>query len=208
MPTRQTQQFGRILAALMILFAAMFYGFVTASGNGINVYTAGSQDFTTSFPAWNTSGATFNGTTTNPDNQLVIETVENGTYTYTSPVIDRQQLLKVTDLQYRADLGKTGGITVKVFTSDDGFTTVENVDTFQLEDGVRTRVVDLPRSQDYRFQALLSYESGGTSSEPVLESLTLNGLSYEREYDFSFIFKFVMFVLLVFMAVLAAVPFD
>lgn len=205
MPTDNTEFIGRFIASLVLLFTAIFFALVTINGHGLEVFTSETQPVTVSFPPWNVDGASFNGTT-NSSGMLEINSSSEGTYTYTSPVIDEERLVQLSDLTYDASIPMTNdqGITVKIYTSDDGFDTIENGQSFVLDDGVGSRVIDLPRERDYRVQVLMSYT--GTGNEPVLNELVLDGVTVEKNEDFTPLFFTIAFWLLVIMAVLVLVP--
>jgi len=202
---KHTQMFGRILVALLLLFSGVFFAFVTATGDGISIYSSSTTDYSVGFPEWNQSGAIFNGTEES-GNSLEITSADAGTYTYTSPIIEGERLIQLSDFRYSATIREDQGqeIIVKVYTSDDNFKSIENSQTFQLKDGAGSKVMDLRRSKDYRIQVLMSYSGSGT--EPVLSSLSFSGVSVSKDYDFTPVFVFIAFWMLIISAIFAAIP--
>ncbi len=205
MPTDNTEFVGRFIASLVLLFTAIFFALITINGHGLEVYTSETQLITQGFPPWNVTGASFNGTT-NSSGTLEITAASEGTYTYTSPVVAEDNLVQLSDFTYRASIPKSDGqsITVKVYTSDDGFATIENSQSFDLDDGVGSRVIDLPREKHYRIQVLMSYS--GTGNEPTIDELNFNGITVEKEEDFTPLFFTIAFWLLMIMAIFVLVP--
>lgn len=205
MATPHADWFGRIVASLTLLFSSVFLMLVIASGQGIDVYTSTSDSYNETFPPWNVSGATFNGTNASNED-LVLVSSDDGIFTYTSPIIEEDQLIRIDDVEYRASIDESQdhSITLKIFTSNNDFVTIEEVDTLQLNDGVNQKVVDLPRDEDYRFLVRIDYS--GTGQEPTLEYLQLNGATFSRDYDFTIFFEILFVWILALSALFVVVP--
>ena len=203
MPTENTEFFGRFLASMLLLLSGIVFGLMVAGGFGPDVYTSSATDFTEDFPPWTVSGAQQNGTTT-VDGDLTINGSESGVYTYTSPVIEKETLTQITNFAYSSNIRDEQSITLRIFTSDNNFKTIENSETYTLDDGIGEKVVHLPREKDYRFQVLLQYT--GSGQEPELESLYLSGASYSNDYDFSIFFEMIPFWLFIVASLIALAP--
>lgn len=197
--------FGRIIFVFISVLIFIFLGYTTLAGNSIELYDTSSQEVTDSFPPWNVSGGKFNGTTNNTDGELIINGSSTGTYTYTGPILEDARFLQPTDFVYRSSIreDQDQSIVVKIYTSDDGFKSIEDSQSFTLDDGVGSRVVDLAKAKDVRVQVLLEYTGSGT--EPKLESLTLESKSISIRQDYSIFFEVVIFLLLLVTIILAAV---
>lgn len=183
-PNESIEFVGKFALSFIAIALFIMLGYNQIGGIGLQIYDSSTQEYTASFPPWAVNGTLSNGTEVNADNELTV-IASTGTYAYTTDVLDQNDLIEISDIRYNADLDPNQGqeIELKVYTSEDGFATIENVQTFSLEDGVGNRVVDLPRAQDYRVQVLLTYT--GTGQEPTLNSLTLDGKSYNIERDYS-----------------------